>query len=392
MGRSTMSGIYRDKEGNWCVDKFYKGTRLREHFGADYGEAESWLIHQLDELRKIKLFGYRQNHTFDEAAAKYLDENQDKLSIKTEIYLLEPVMQFIGDLSLEQVHDDTLKPFVKKRKADGLKHKTINLSLEVVRKILNLAARNWRDVETGQTWLATAPAITMLPLQGFQREPTPITWQEQRKLLPLLPQHLQRMALFMLQCGARDRPICNLKWEWEIKLPKIGVSVFVVPKEFVKGRKEDRVIVCNSVAQSIIESVRGMHPEYVFVYLKNKKKGIYLPTGTMNNTAWQKARTTAGLGDLHVHDLRHTVGMRLREAGVNMGTIADILWHVNRVQRMTTLYSEAQCLEILNALELIKDEANQWNKSLSTLIREARGETVPQKSPCKEKAARLFMA
>jgi integrase len=45
------------------------------------------------------------------------------------------------------------------------------------------------------------------------------------------------------------------------------------------------------------------------------------------NTAWQRARREAGLGDLHVHDLHHTVGMRLREAGVPEGTIADILWH-----------------------------------------------------------------
>lgn len=36
----------------------------------------------------------------------------------------------------------------------------------------------------------------------------------------------------------------------------------------------------------------------------------------MNNTAWQRARELAGLGDLHVHDLRHTVGMRLRKAGI----------------------------------------------------------------------------
>lgn len=390
MGRSTMSGIYRDKQGRWCVDKFYKGTRLRERFGSNYEEAEGWLIRQLDNLRNIKLFGYRRSHTFDEAAAKYVEEHQTMVSIDTELYLLKPVMPFIGELRLEQVHDDTLKPFLEMRKQEGRAHKTINLTLEVVRKILNLAAKSWRDTETGLTWLAAAPTITMLPLKGFQREPMPITWHEQRKFLPLLPPHLQRMALFMLQCGARDRPICNLKWEWELRLPEIGVSVFVVPKEFVKGRKEDRVIVCNSVAQSIIESVRGMHPEYVFVYLKNKKKGIYLPTEKMNNTAWERAREAAGLGDLHVHDLRHTVGMRLREAKVARITIADVLWHT--VQGITTLYSEAQFLEIFNALELIKDETHQCNKSLSTLIREAKATQVPQISPRKEKAARLIMA
>ena len=44
--------------------------------------------------------------------------------------------------------------------------------------------------------------------------------------------------------------------------------------------------------------------------------------------------------DLHVHDLRHTVGMRLREAGVPESTVADILWPSN--PSMTRHYSMAQ--------------------------------------------------
>ena len=84
---------------------------------------------------------------------------------------------------------------------------------------------------------------------------------------------------------------------------------------------------CNSVAQSIIESVRGHHPEFVFVYSERRKKREPGPIRSMNNTAWQQAREKAGFSDLHVHDLRHTVGLRLREANVEERTISDILWH-----------------------------------------------------------------
>ena len=97
---------------------------------------------------------------------------------------------------------------------------------------------------------------------------------------------------------------------------------------------------------------------------------------TMNNTAWQRARTQAGLGDLHVHDLRHTVGMRLREAGVREETIADILWHSRR--GMTAHYSVVQIVEIRDALELITDERNCFNKSLASLIREIKSPKSPQ--------------
>jgi len=84
------------------------------------------------------------------------------------------------------------------------------------------------------------------------------------------------------------------------------------------------------------------------------------------NPAWQSARKKAGLGDLHVHDLRHTVGLRLREAKVSDRTQDDILWHSNK--SMTAHYSMAQIREIFEALEKIKDESNRWNVSLQSLI------------------------
>jgi hypothetical protein len=40
---------------------------------------------------------------------------------------------------------EKLQPFIDKRRKDGVKAKTINLSLEAVRRILRLAAHEWRD-------------------------------------------------------------------------------------------------------------------------------------------------------------------------------------------------------------------------------------------------------
>ena len=374
MGRSRIPGIYQDGDGRWWVDKWYKGERLRNCLETAE-EAQAWLFSRLDQLRRVKVWGERPRHLFDQAAARYLSEHAHLASIEDTGLLLAGVMPYVGHLYLDQVHDDTLRPFVEARHKAGRAPKTINLALSAVRRVLNLAARKWRDDE-GRTWLDAAPMITMLPLVGQQREPRPITWAEQRQLLPRLPDHLARMALFDLQTGARDAVVCGLRWEWEIPVPELGISVFEVPRRAVKGRKHARVLVCNSVAQSVIESVRGEHPEFVFVYSERRKKAKPGPIESMNNTAWQRARAQAGLDDLHVHDLRHTVGMRLREAGVKEETIADILWHNRR--GMTAHYSVAQVVEIRDALELITDERNRFNKSLATLIREKSPQKVPK--------------
>jgi integrase len=392
MGQKS-TGVYG--AGNeWEVDKWYGGTRLRKRGFVSYEEAEGWLIQQLGDLRALELYGQRPDRIFDGVAAHYLVTSQDKASIATEAILLAGVMPYIGQLTLPQIHDGTLAPFVAARLADGIAHKTINLALGVVRRILNLAASTWRD-EDGRTWLEQAPKLTMLPLVGHQREPRPISWEEQRRLLPLLPDHLGRMALFTLNTGVRDDVVCSLRWEWEIPVPELGISVFEVPREHVKGRRRVRLVVCNSVAQSVLESCRGRHPEYVFVWRRERVKNLdqapampYQPIAAMNNTAWQRARRLARLGDLHVHDLRHTVGMRLREAGVPDTTIADVLWHTKK--SITHHYTMAQIVELHAALEKVKAESGTWNKSLHTLRLEhqARQDSgTPPKVPRQRKTA-----
>ncbi|MFN3862049.1 MAG: tyrosine-type recombinase/integrase [Roseateles sp.] len=391
MGRKT-TGVYAGEDGTWQVDKWWKGTRFRQRGFRSHEEAESWLIRQLESKRTQALHGVRPDRTFEEAATHYLLSNQEKPSIVTETYLLKSLMPHIGALNLPQIHDGSLAPYVSARLAAGRKHKTVNLGLGLVRHILNLAATTWRD-ETGQTWLESAPHITLLPLNGHQREPRPITWPEQRRLLQVLPSHLARMALFKLNTGVRDDVVCSLRWDWEVRVPELGISVFVVPREHVKGRKQARVLVCNSVAQSIIETVRGQHEEFVFVYRRERIKNIddaplmeYRPIQAMNNTAWQSGRSKAGLGDLHVHDLRHTVGMRLREAAIPESTIADILWHSR--PSMTHHYTVAQVVEIHAALEKIKDDTGRWNISLAMLQREQRGasgDASPPKVPQQRK-------
>ncbi len=372
MDRTKISGVYVT-DSTYEVDRRYAGKRIRQRGFTSLKEAESWLIEQLESIRLAQLQGERVKHTFSQAATHYLEQHEDKLSIVSDVYHLKAVMPYIKDLTLDQIDNGRLQTFIKARQKEGRKSKTINLSLSIVRRILNLSARAWR-LENGQPWLMQAPLISMLPLVD-QRPPRPITWDEQRRLLPELADHLAAMSLFILHTGVRDEVICNLQWAWEVPIPQLEVSVFLVPREHVKGirgNKTDRVIMCNAVAQSVIEKQRGKHPTHVFTYRGH-------PIEAMNNNGWRNGRERAGLGDLHVHDLRHTVGMRLREAGIAEETIADILWH--RRKSMTAHYSMGQLVELHQALVKIEDETHRWNISLMSLVRDRDLIRVPQKSP-----------
>jgi integrase len=43
--------------------------------------------------------------------------------------------------------------------------------------------------------------------------------------------------------------------------------------------------------------------------------------------AWQKIRAVAGLDDVHLHDLRHTVGTYAGQSGANAFLVRDLLRH-----------------------------------------------------------------
>lgn len=103
---------------------------------------------------------------------------------------------------------------------DGVSETTINWALEVVRWILNLAARSWRD-EHGLTWIETAPLITMPDTRKTPRKPYPLSWDEQRRLFVLLPGSVAQMALFAVNTGCREQEVCQPRWEWEVPVPEL---------------------------------------------------------------------------------------------------------------------------------------------------------------------------
>lgn len=397
MARRPMPGL--TKRGQiWHIDKCTPHApegRLRESTGVgELDEAERYLVHRLEELRKAAVYGIRPKRQFEEAATKYLLENTHKASIRDDGRHLKQMMPYIGELYLHEVYDDTLQPFVQYRLDNGIKPKSINLALSIVRRILNLAARSWR--ENGLTWLEQAPLITMLPLKGTQAEPYPLSWDEQKKLLKESPDHLAEMALYKVNTGSREQEVCQLSWEWEQEIPEIGHSVFVVPAWVneedgrVKNR-EDRLIVLNTVARSVIEAKRASRPqahlEGCKSLMKGKEKGrcncaygvVFTyrgyQVGKMNNSGWKTAWRAAGLPVSKkvlkgVHNLKHTFGRRLRAAGVQLETRKVLLGHTTG--DITTHYSAPEIEELVNAAEMVCG-ADPHNFPTLTLIKKKAG-------------------
>lgn len=337
MGQKATPGLIK-RNGVWHIDKQYRGRRICESTGTgELAKAQEHLTRKLEEARQAAVFGVRPTRTFREAATKYLNENAHKRSIRDDALHLKQLDPYIGTLSLDSVHMGTLGGFIADRRKQGVKTRTINMALQVVRHILNVAASEWLD-EYNLTWLHSPPKIKLFRIEDA-RDPHPLSWEEQDRLFAELPEHLACMALFKVNTGCREQEVCNLRWEWERRVPGLNASVFIIPAAHVKNRAK-RVVVLNEAAQAVIEAERGRHPEFVFSFRGR-------PIAKMNNSAWQDARKRAGLPQVRVHDLKHTFGRRLRAAGVSFEDRQDLLGH--KSARITDHYSAAEIGNLIKA-------------------------------------------
>ncbi len=366
MSRKRMPGLTK-RGGTWHIDKQVKGYgRLCESCGTgDLDEAEKYLVHRLEEVRLAEVYGVRPTRTFEQAAVKYLEDYRHKRSIERDVIALKFVMPYIGHLPLDRVHNDSLATFRRDRRRAGRAAGTINKELAVVRRILNLAARVWRH-SNGQTWLPSSPLLEME--KGPARRPYPLSWEEQGRLLRELPAHLERIALFAVNTGCRSGEICRLSWDWEVAVPEVDDSVFIIPDDVAKNGQE-RIVVLNRIARRVVEGERGNHPQFVFTYHGER-------LGRVRNHAWKRARDRAGIPQVRVHDLRHTFGHRLRAVGVSFEDRQDLLGH--KSMRITTHYSSPDLIRLREAANLLCD------KRPATVLRVATGEskkTAPAKLP-----------
>ncbi|MCP5214659.1 MAG: tyrosine-type recombinase/integrase [Pseudomonadales bacterium] len=341
MGQKKTPGLVK-RNSIWHVDKCIDRRRICKSTGsARLEEAERFLARLREEARQAEIYGVRPTRTFEQAATKYVLENQHKRSIDSDVGRLKQLIPWIGSCPLERLHRGSLETWIEQRRKDGVSIGTINHGLKVVRMIMNLAAAEWMD-EHGLTWIQAAPKFKLLP-DVNKRQPYPLSWDEQAQLFKLLPDHLATMALFTVNTGCRDSEVCNLQWDWEVAVPTMETSVFIIPATRVKNADE-RLVILNSVARSVISEQRCKHPKYVFVY-RGK------PIQHMLNNGWRKAREALGLPQVRVHDLKHTFGRRLRAAGVSFEDRQDLLGH--RSGRITTHYSAAELPRLIEVAKMV---------------------------------------
>lgn len=362
----TLPGLNRHpKTGNWIIDKIIDGYgRLCKSTGTqDYAEAERRAIKWIREIEERSIHGKNTVITFSQASAIYI-ETETKDSLEDDIRGLQQCMPWIGHMTLDQIHDETLKPMLKAfqqgwTSTDGTTYKqqkasTINRKLRIISRILKLACRTWRD-EFHRPYLSSHPIITQLE-EGDKEPTTPLEFAEEERLLAELNENYQDLWIFATNTGLREQAQLGLRWEYEVKLPILNTTAFVIPAEEQKN-KLYFLVVLNSTAHQIIEKWRGRNNEWVFPSPKTGQR-----IHRVNNKHFRNARKRAGLeGKINWHSARATFATRLRAVGVGEEDRAKLLGHAS--VSVTTRYSWADVRHLIECVERLceRDKIDQMS-------------------------------
>ncbi len=333
-------GLY--KRGKvWWMSFTYNGRRYRRSCETTDKRLAEKIYHKvMTELIEGRYFEKLpgEHKTFREMMEKY--EKEVLLSLpsgKTCKHYIRGLTEFFGDYTLKEISPRLIYEFKKMRKANGVKPATINRQLTFAKRAFNLAVREWE-------WWNDNPFSRVPSEKDCGKRDRWLTPEEEEKLLKASPPWLKDFLTFAIWTGLREGNIIELKRK-DVDLKRKVLYI----KRTKNG--EPLTIPLHDKACEVLERrLRVKYIEHDYIFTSPKGKPIQ-PNNLRR--AFRKVLKTAGIEDLRIHDLRHTFGTRLAQAGVDIYTIAKLLGHKDI--RMTQRYAHHSTQSLRRGIEILDD-------------------------------------
>ncbi len=295
--------------GDWYIDYYSKGRRIREKIGTNKRLAETTLIKrkvEVAENRHLSIRG-RNKIRFYELVNEYINNYSkvNKRSYKDDIYRSGILKEFFGNVYLSEITPYEIEKFKSKRKAE-VKESTINRAVSLLQGMFNKAIE-WGYVEEN-------PASKVKKFKENNSILRYLSIEEIQKLIKSAPtETIRNIILLALNTGMRKNEILNLKWtdiDLESQLLYIRDS----------KNKEGRQIPLNDTLHQIFKNKNSSLNEYVFI---NSNGERYRDIRKL----FQKALDTSEIKNFRFHDLRHTFASHMVMSGVEIITVSKLLGH-----------------------------------------------------------------
>lgn len=365
MGRIYKRGKY------WYIDVRDKGRRTRKRVGSSKQLAELALKDAEVKIAR-KEFGFAKNDlAIDELITRfhaYNGTNHRPTTVKRYRVILDHFQDFLGHedqppgLITELTPElfERYKQFRKnsivtpngkrpknqrgtKYQQTGASDRTINIELEGLKTMLNLAIK-WG-------YLQESPTRHVKPLKVNQRKNVYfLSRADVKTFLKFSPPALRSIFLVFLNSGMRKAELINLQWkdvDFKRRVIKINAKIGWHPKT---GEREIPMndLLFSTLKQHRKDSTRKDLEDYVFEAVYRGRSHNWLRTELI------KIARCANLPKLtKLHTLRHTFASHLVMGGVDLPSVSMLLGHADI--KTTMVYSHLapeHLARVVNKIEL----------------------------------------
>lgn len=313
----------RRLKGAWWVDFRFERERIRKKSPVDTKRGAEEYERVLRErlLRGEPLEG--STSTREERAGDFFDtflktyaqtENKPSERASKESIVALHLKPFFGEMALGEINESAIAQFKAQQVKKGLKAKTINNQLTVLRTAL-VCAREWKR-------LAAVPAIKWL-----KTDPSPFaffTFEESERLLQATQREHYALVVTALKAGLRRGELLALRWEdVDFRAGKINVRRSSWRGEVTKPKGgRYREIPMSPALAMALKAHRHLRGELVFC----NADGSPLTRDQIKRVV-PSACKRAGLRILQWHALRHSFASQLVMNGVTLKAVQELLGH-----------------------------------------------------------------
>jgi integrase len=220
----------------------------------------------------------------------------------------------LANLRLNEITSERVADFAAWRKSAGLQVSSVNSSLQVLRRIMRLAAQ-WGAIEI-------APFVKMLP--GERRREHVVKSDEEAHYLAAAPEPLGSVATVLMDTGMRPDECYRLRWESVTWTNGRNGTILVTHGKTAAAR---RVLPLTARAKAILQNrwVAIGSPSEGWVWSAPTRSG-HFEKSTLKKQH-KKALRLSRVRPFVLYSLRHTFLTRLGESGCDAWTLARIAGH-----------------------------------------------------------------
>lgn len=264
------------------------------------------------------------------------------------------VLPHLGRCHLDEVTPASITDLIAAMRSKDYAAGTVGRVVVILRYLFNLASK-WKVLKGNENPVAGIPVPPDVQRNRF------LDKEEIGRLVEALARDENQVAakaiLLLLLTGARRNEVTYARWEHV----DLEASTLFVP---LSKSGKPRYVFLNAAAVDVLRSlIKIPGNPYVFPSPVTGRPcaSLHFP--------WQRIRTAAGLGDVRLHDLRHSFASALVNDGQSLYIVQRLLGHSNAkaTQRYAHLAREtmAEATEVMGKLigSVLKQATNPANEN-----------------------------